>query len=438
MEENKPLVYVAMSADLVHPGHLNIINEAKKLGNVVIGLLTDKAIASYKRLPYMPFEQRKIVMENIKGVERVIPQESLDYVPNLLKLKPEFVVHGDDWKEGIQKNTRAKVIDTISQWGGKLVEIPYTKNVSSTKYNHLLKDVGFSSEIRLKRLRRLLNSRPLIRILEAHNGMNALVIENTTVEKNGIKKEFDGIWISSLTDSVSKGKPDSGFVDLTSRMNTLTQVLESTTKPVILDGDDGGHVDHFVLTVRRLEMLGISAIIIEDKTGLKINSLADNCNEQKQESIENFCFKISEGKRSQITEDFMIIARIESLIMKKGEEDALKRAKAYIEAGADGIMIHSKDKDPDEIISFCKEYSKFEKKVPLVVVPSTYCTIKEEELEELGVNIVIYANHLLRSSYLATKKTAKCILENNRSFEAQKFCAPIKDILNLIPSCRKC
>jgi phosphoenolpyruvate phosphomutase / 2-hydroxyethylphosphonate cytidylyltransferase len=434
MTKEKPLVYVGMSADLVHPGHLNIINEAKKLGRVIVGLLTDKAIASYKRLPYMPFEQRKIVIENIKGVDEVIAQEILDYVPNLLKLKPDYVVHGDDWKEGIQKETRQRVIETIKEWGGKLIEFSYTKGISSTKYNYMLKDMGYALEIRKKRLRRLLRSKSLIRIIEAHNGLTALIAENTSFKDGGKKKEFDGVWISSLTDSTAKGKPDTGFVDLTSKENTISQVLESTTKPIILDGDDGGHVDHFALMIRRLERLGVSAVIIEDKTGLKINSLAEKGGEQFQESIENFSFKISEGKRVQITDDFMIIARIESFILGKGLDDALKRARAYINSGVDGIMIHSKQKTPDEIISFCKEYSKFDKKVPLVAVPTTYSEVTEKELEDLGVNVVIYANHLLRSGYLAMKKTAENILKNGRAFDSEKFCASVKEILNLIPS----
>jgi len=432
MENKSPVVYVAMSADLVHPGHLNIINEARKLGKVIIGLLTDKAIASYKRLPYMPYEQRKIVVENIKGVDEVIPQETLDYTPNLLKIKPDYVVHGDDWREGIQKETRQRVIETLKGWNGKLVEVPYTKGVSSTDYNNMLKDTGFAPEIRKKRLRRLLISKPLIRILEVHNGLTALIAENTSFEEDGKKKEFDGVWISSLTDSTAKGKPDTGFVDLTSKENTISQVLESTTKPIILDGDDGGHVDHFVLMVRRLERLGVSAVIIEDKTGLKINSLAENGEEQLQETIENFSFKISEGKKAQITDDFMIIARIESFILGKGLDDALKRARAYIDSGADGIMIHSKQKTPDEIISFCKEYSKFDKKVPLVAAPTTYSRITEKELENLGVNVVIYDNHLLRSGYLAMKKTAESILKNGRAYESEDLCTPVKEILNLI------
>ncbi len=434
MTEKKPLVYVGMSADLVHPGHLNIINEGKKFGKVIVGLLTDNAIASYKRLPYMPFEQRKIVVESIKGVEEVIAQETLDYIPNLLKLKPDYVVHGDDWKEGIQKETRQRVIETIKEWGGELIEVPYTQGVSSTKYNHMLKDMGYAPEIRKKRLRRLLRSKPLINILEAHNGLTALIVENASFEENGKKKEFDGVWISSLTDSTAKGKPDTGFVDLTSRENTISQILEATTKPIILDGDDGGHVDHFALMVRRLERLGVSAVIIEDKTGLKINSLAENGEEQFQETIENFSFKISEGKKAQITDDFMIIARIESFILGKGLDDALKRARAYIDSGVDGIMIHSKQKTPDEIISFCKEYSKFDKKVPLVAVPTTYAKINEKELEDLGVTVVIYANHLLRSGYLAMKKTAESILKDGRACDSEKFCSPVKEILNLIPS----
>lgn len=429
----KKTVYVGMSADLIHPGHLNIINEARKLGEVTVGLLTDKAIAGYKRLPYLNYEQRKIIIENIKGVEKVIPQETLDYVPNLKKLKPDYVVHGDDWKSGVQKNTRDRVIEALKEWKGELVEIKYTEGISSTQLNKSLKEIGTTPQIRMKRLRRLIESKPLVRLMEAHNGLTGLIVENLQIIKNNTQKEFDGMWLSSLTDSTAKGKPDIEAVDLTSRMQTLNDIAEVTTKPIVYDGDTGGRVEHFVFTVKTLERLGVSAVIIEDKIGLKKNSLFGTDAEQEQDTIESFSNKISAGKRSQITDDFMIIARIESLILKKGIDDALTRAKAYIDAGADGIMIHSKEKNPDEILEFCKSYKNLEKKVPLVVVPSTYNSVYEKVLSEAGVNIVIYANQLLRSAYPAMIETAKLILENERSFEADKSMMAINEILTLIP-----
>lgn len=426
-------VYVGMSADLIHPGHLNIINEAKKLGEVTVGLLTDKAIASYKRLPYLTYEQRKIIVENIKGVEKVVSQEILDYVPNLRMLKPDYVVHGDDWKTGAQKQTREKVIETLKEWNGKLVEVEYTKGISSTQLIKSLKEIGTTPEIRMKRLRRLLEVKPIVRLIEAHNGLTGLIVENLQIQINGRPKEFDGMWLSSLTESTAKGKPDIEAVDVTARVQTLNDVIEVTTKPIIYDGDTGGKTEHFVFTVKTLERLGVSAVIVEDKVGLKKNSLFGTDVSQIQDTIENFSYKISMGKKSQITDDFMIIARIESLILKKGIDDALIRAKAYIEAGADGIMIHSKEKDSKEIIDFCNKFKKFEKKVPLVAVPSTYNMIYEKELIDAGVNIVIYANQLLRSSYPAMMETAKLILENERSYEADSKMMPIDKILTLIP-----
>ena len=425
-------VYVGMSVDLIHHGHINIITEASKYGEVTIGLLTDKAIASYKRLPYLDFEHRKKIIENIKGVSRVIPQEELSYVSNLMKIKPDYVVHGDDWKTGIQKDARNEVIECLKKWGGELIEVPYTQGISSTKLNEKLKEIGTTPEIRMKRLKRLLNSKPLVRIIEAHNGLTGLLVENTEVIINDNKREFDGMWISSLTDSTSKGKPDIECVDLTSRLNTINDILDVTTKPIIFDGDTGGIPEHFVFTVKSLERLGISAIIIEDKIGLKQNSLFGNDVEQFQDTIENFCHKITIGKKAQVTEDFMIIARIESLILKNGIEDALKRAQAYINAGADGIMIHSREKTPDEVLNFCGEYNKFENRKSLIVVPTSYNTITEQELSEAGVNVVIYANQLLRSAYPAMLQTAKSILEHGRSFEIEKNLMPITDIINLI------
>jgi phosphoenolpyruvate mutase len=429
----KKKVYVGMSADLIHPGHLNIIKEAQKLGEVTIGLLTDKAIASYKRLPFLTFDQRKIIIENIKGVENVISQETLDYVPNLKNLKPDYVVHGDDWKKGVQSLTRQRVIDTLSEWGGELVEVEYTKGISSTQLNKSMKEIGTTPEIRMQRLKRLLEVKPIVRLIEAHNGLTGLIVENLKYEKGNIPKEFDGMWLSSLTDSTAKGKPDIEAVDVTARMQTLNDIVEVTTKPIIYDGDTGGRAEHFVFTVKTLERLGVSAVVIEDKIGLKKNSLFGTDVEQLQDTPENFSMKISAGKRSQITKDFMIIARVESLIAGKGIEDALMRAKAYIEAGADGIMIHSKEKKPDEILKFCEEYKKFEARVPLVAVPSTYNIITEKKLTEAGVSIVIYANQLLRSAYPAMIDTAISILENERSFEADNKMMPISEILNLIP-----
>ena len=420
-------VYVGMSADLIHPGHMNILEEASKYGQVTVGLLTDKAIASYKRLPALTYEQRKKVIENIKHVYNVIPQDTLDYTDNLKLIQPDFVVHGDDWKDGVQKETRQKVLDTLNIWQGKLIEVPYTKGISSTQLHDSLKEIGTTPEIRQKKLKRLINNKPIVRVLEAHNGLTGIIAENTSYENN----EFDGIWMSSLTDSTAKGKPD---IELIDRYSTLNDVLEVTTKPIILDGDTGGKPEHFAFTVKTLERLGVSAIIIEDKVGLKKNSLFGTDVKQTQDSIENFCKKIKIGKSSLVGDDFMIIARIESLILKAGLEDAIQRAQAYIDAGVDGIMIHSKEEDPTEIFNFCDQYKQFDIKVPLVVVPSSYNSVTEETLIDKGANIVIYANHLLRSAYPAMVKTAESILKHKRSKEASDtHCMSIKEILNLIP-----
>ena len=429
-ETKRKRVYVGLCADPIHDGHINIINEAKKYGDVVIGLLTDKAIASYKRLPFMSYEQRKRVVENITGIKEIVPHEPVDYVPNIKKYKPDYVIHGDDWKKGFQRQIRKRVIDTLKKWNGSIIEVPYTKGISSTVYHEELKVIGTTPQLRMRKLRRLLEAKPLVRFLEAHNGLTGLIVEHTKIKRNQVPKEFDGIWISSLTDSTAKGRPDIEFVDLTSRLSTINQILDVTTKPIIVDGDTGGLTEHFSYTIRALERLGISAIIIEDKMGLKRNSLLGISVPQEQDTIENFSKKILTGKKAQVTEDFMIIARIESLILKKGVEDAIKRAKAYIEAGADGIMIHSREKEPDEILDF---YNKLENKVPLVAIPTTYSQVTEQELRNAGINIIIYANHLLRSSYLAMKRTAELILSCDRAQEAEQNCLSIDEILKLIP-----
>lgn len=362
----------------------------------------------------------------------------MDYVPNLELLKPDYVVHGDDWKEGIQKATRQHVIDTLAKWGGKVIDIPYTKGISSTKLNEHLREIGTTPEIRQKRLRRLINAKKIVRILECHNGLCGLIAENACVEVNGVKQQFDGMWSSSLTDSTSKGKPDIEAVDLTTRLHDLNDILECTTKPIIYDGDTGGKVEHFAFTVRTLERLGISAVIIEDKVGLKQNSLFGTDAVQMQDTIEGFCHKIRTGKNAQVTDDFMIIARVESLIAGKPVEDALERAVAYVGAGADGVMIHSKDKSAEDIKEFCTRFRKENQTTPIIVVPTTYNHIAEDELESWGVNVVIYANHMLRSAYPAMMNCAKSILRNRRSLEAaNEYCMPIKEILNLIPGTKQ-
>jgi len=423
-----------MAIDILHTGHLNIIEVARNLGEVTIGLLTDEAIVNYKRLPMFEFKERKRIVENIQGVKFIVTQDSYDYEPILRKLKPDYLVHGDDWKTGFQSQMREKIIKLLNEWGGKLVEPEYTKDISSTAIIAELTKNGVTADTRRKSFIRLLTVKPIVRILEAHTGLTGLIAEKTHIEKDGKRIEFDGIWESSLTDSTSKGKPDTELVDFSSRFSTIEEILEVTTKPIIVDGDTGGRIEHFKFRVKTLERLGVSAVIIEDKIGAKRNSLFDTEIEQTQDEIENFCNKISEGKKAQVSSDFMIIARIESLILNEGMKNALKRAKAYIGAGADGIMIHSKEKDGKEIVEFCNKYQKFKTRAPLIVVPSTYHHMTEAELQNLGVNVVIYANHLLRAAYPTMVNTAKSILEYGRAKEAsEEYCMSIKDIITLIP-----
>lgn len=426
----KKVVYIPMCADIVHAGHLNIIKEGQKLGEVTVGLLTDKAVASKKRLPYMNYEQRFEVVSNIKGVDNVIPQDTSDYRPNLRKLKPDFVVHGNDW----QKEARQQVVDTILEWNGQLVEVKYTEGISSTLLHKKLKAGGISPVDRLARLERLLNAKKTVRVLEAHNGISALIVENTHIQKpKGKTEEFDAIWVSSLTDSLAKGKPDTELVDRTSRIATINEILEVTTKPLIVDGDTGGHIEHFMHTVRTLERLGVSAIVIEDKNGLKRNSLHDKPEEHTQEDPTAFALKIKAGIDARVHDQFMVIARIESLILGKGQTDALKRAKAYLDAGVSAIMIHSKDKSGVDVKEFAEAYNKLENRKPLMMIPTSYNKITEAELSSWGANIIVYANHLLRAAYPAMEHAAASILKNQRAFETDSSSIPIEEFLKLAP-----
>lgn len=434
----KTTVYLGMIGDIMHPGYINIINKAAEYGDVMVGLFTDTAIASHRRLPYLTWEQRKVVVESISGVAKVVPQNDWSYVPNLLKYKPNYIIHGDDWQEGGARAMRDEVYKTMEKLGGEVIEIPYTKNVTASGIREEIDSLGVTPAMRLSSLRRLIAAKPIVRILESHNGLTGLIVEHTRITTETGEEEFDGMWASSLTDSTSKGKPDIEAVDLTTRLHDLNDTLEVTTKPVIFDGDTGGKTEHFAFTVRTLERLGISAVIIEDKVGLKQNSLFGTDAVQTQDSIENFCAKIRAGKNAQITHDFMIISRCESLIAGKSVDDALERCLSYAEAGADGIMIHSKEKSGADIKEFCLRFREKNSHTPIVAVPTTYNQFTEEELAAWGINVVIYANHMLRAAYPAMVKCAESILTHRRSLEASdEYCMPIKQILHLIPGTKK-
>ncbi len=431
--EKEKIVYMCMSTDVIHGGHIKIINKASKLGKLIIGVLSDEAVSSYKRFPLIPFEERKTLYENINGVYRVVEQKTLSYKKNLLKIKPDYVVHGDNWKIGFQKPVRDEVLEVLETYGGELIEYSYSDDQKYKDIDNLSRIQLSLPDFRRARLKKALAMKGLITAMEAHSGLTGLIVETTKVPDSGGLKEFDAMWISSLCDSTDKGKPDIELVDMTSRFRTIDDIMEVTTKPIIFDGDTGGLKEHFVYTVRTLERMGVSMIIIEDKMGLKKNSLFGTEVKQQQDSIENFCEKIKAGKNAQKSKDFMICARIESLILEQGMDDALKRAFAFVDAGADAIMIHSRKKDPAEIITFVKSFRKKNDKTPIVVVPTSFNTVYEEEFKEIGVNIVIYANQLIRAGFPAMQNVAKKILTNHRAKEVDDDCISIKEIITLIP-----
>lgn len=426
-------VYMCFSTDILHNGHIKIINNAAQLGELTVGVLTDEVVASFKRYPLIPLEERLALFRSIRGVAQVVVQDKLDYEDILEKLKPDVVVHGDDWRTGFQVNIRGRVIEKLKEWGGELVEFPYTHTPTEETLSTLQEQLAMP-ENRRARLKKLLKYKKCLSVMEAHNGLTGLLVEKTKVETRDGIRQFDGMWVSSLCDSTAKGKPDIELVDMTSRIQTLEEIMEVTTKPIILDGDTGGMTEHFVYNIRTLERMGVSAIIIEDKTGLKKNSLFGTQAQQVQETKESFCQKLRAGKDALKTRDFMIIARCESLILGMGIQDALERTRAYVAAGADGIMIHSCQKEPEEVLEFCRRFREMDEATPLVAVPTTYNTITEEELAKAGVNIVIHANHLLRSAFPAMQEAAKAVLAHGRSFETDAKCMSIREILTLIPS----
>ena len=426
-------VYMCFSTDMVHSGHIAIIRKAQKLGRLIVGVLSDEAVASYKRFPLMLYEERKSVFENIAGIDKVVEQKELSYADNLRKFKPTYVVHGDDWKEGFQKPIRDEVVSILAEYGGQLVEFPYSKN---DKYEDIEKQSRAQlsmPDFRRGRLKKLINMKGTITAMEAHSGITGLIVEKTKVLQEGKTYQFDAMWISSLCDSTAKGKPDIELVDMTSRFRTIDDIMEVTTKPIIFDGDTGGLTEHFVYTVRTLERMGVSMVIIEDKCGLKKNSLFGNEVKQTQDSIENFSAKIRAGKAAQKTKDFMICARIESLILEQGMDDALTRAFAFVEAGADAIMIHSRKKDPSEIKEFIAKFREKDTATPVVLVPTSFNAVYEDEWKKLGANVIIYANQLTRTGFPAMQNAAKLILENHRAKECDDVCMSIKDIITLIP-----
>ena len=431
MKKNKT-VYLPMAADIINSGHLNIINQAKKYGNIVVGLFTDSAIAEYKSLPLINYQQRLEIIQSVKGINKIVKQDTWDFTKNLKKLKPDFLIHGDDWKEGIQKSMRKKVIKTLKIWNGKLIEVPYSKKTSTSKIHEKIKSLYFNTESRVSRLKRLIESKKIVRILEAHNSLTGLIIENLKLVKNKRFLEFDGMWSSSLTDSAIRGKPDNQSVDYSTRMIGLNEILDVTNKPLIFDADNGGRIEHLPYLIRGLERAGVSAVVIEDKVGLKKNSLFKNQSGVKQDSISNFCKKLKKVNNSRLSPDLLVVARIESLILGKSMKDALKRAEAYSQAGADAILIHSKKKNSKEIFLFARKFVKSKFYKPLVAVPSTYSKTYEKDLIKNGFKVVIYANHLLRAAYPAMVNVAKKILHNQRSHDVEKKISSIKEVINLI------
>tara|TARA_B100001029_G_C15051381_1_gene450983 strand:+ start:677 stop:1963 length:1287 start_codon:yes stop_codon:yes gene_type:complete len=425
-------VYTAFSIDFIHEGHINILKKASKYGRVIVGLLTDKAIASYKRLPHFTYEKRKYILENLKYVSEVIPQETLDYSKNLKKIKPDYVIHGDDWKFGIQKSIREKVIKTLKKWGGKLIETKYTKNISSEKVRKNIFSAGTTPEIRKSKLKRLILSKKIVRILEAHSPLSGLIIEKLNFSDKNEFIEFDGMWSSSLTDSLLRGKPDNQSVEYSTRINWINEIFEVTTKPLIFDADNGGRIEHIKYIVSSLERIGASAIIIEDKIGLKKNSLFKNQKGVEQDSISKFSNKIKAAKDACVSDDFLIMARIESFILGKTLNDALKRAEAYSKAGADAILIHSKEKSSAEVFQFAKKFLKSKYYKPMVCVPSTYSHVHEKKLIDNGFKVVIYANHMMRSSYPSMVNTARKILRAKKSSVIEKKISSVKEMIELI------
>ena len=428
-------VYTCFCTAVIHKGHLNIINEARKLGEVTVGVLSDEAMIRYNRFPTCMFEERLAAAQALEGVASVVVQKDMMYDEVIAELRPDYVVHGDNWcdPEAPEHFIRQNVAACLDRFGGEIIDIPYTFDPEVKRIDDLDKERLAMPEFRRKRLRQLIKLCPIVKTIEAHSGLTGLIAEKTVVrQEDGRLDQFDAMWVSSLCDSTAKGKPDIELVDMSSRLRTIDDIMEVTTKPIILDGDTGGLTEHFVYNVRTLERIGVSGVIIEDKVGPKRNSLFGTEVNQIQDAIENFCAKIAAGKEALRTKDFMIIARCESLILEQGMDDALTRCRAYVKAGADGIMIHSRKKDPAEILEFCDKFRVADSTTPIVVVPTSFNSVTEAELGSHGVNICIYANQLTRAAFPAMQSVAQDLLRYHRAQEVDSRLMPFKKIISLI------
>ena len=428
-------IYTCFCTATIHKGHLNVIAEASKLGDLTVGVLSDKEAIRYNRFPVLSEEERLAAVRALPGVANAVIQRDMMYSDVIDSLRPDVIVHGDNWcnPEAPEYFIRQHVEASLKKYGGEIVDIPYTFDPEAKRIDDLDKERLAMPEYRRRRLRQLIRMCPIVKTIEAHSGLTGLIAEKTVVRQDdGRLDQFDAMWVSSLCDSTAKGKPDIELVDMSSRLRTIDDIMEVTTKPIILDGDTGGLTEHFVYNVRTLERIGVSAVIIEDKTGLKKNSLFGTEVEQTQDTIENFCAKIAAGKDALRTKEFMIIARCESLILEQGMDDALARCHAYVKAGADGIMIHSRSKDPAEILEFCDRFRGADAETPIVVVPTSFNSVTEAELAAHGVNICIYANQLTRAAFPAMQSVAQDLLKYHRAQEVDSRLMPFKKIITLI------
>ena len=427
------IIYLGLTADLIHAGHINIINEALKYGQLLIGLITDQAISKEKRLPLLSYFDRKALLLNIKGVKDIVPQEDWDYSINLQKYKPDFFIHGDDWNTSEYKIIKNNCINVLSAYGGKLIEIAHTPNINSDLVVDKIRKLKNVSSLRQNTLKRLLQSKSFIKIIEVHSPMSAMIIDNLKINNERGSNFFDGFWSSSLSDSTLFGRPDIESLDIASRLNMINNIFHATTKPLVMDIDTGGLLEHLEINIKTIEQAGVSAVVIEDKKGLKKNSLFGNEVIQHQEDVKVFQEKIKLINTIKVNDNFLCIARIESLILDKGLEDALHRASSYVDAGADMVLIHSRKKTPDEVFLFANEFKRDHPNIPLACIPTSFYTVTEGLLQDKGFNLSIYANHLIRASYKHMEKIAKSILTYQTSQYIEEDIESVKDILNLIP-----
>jgi len=420
-------VYVGMVGDMLHVGHINILKTAARLGRVTVGVLTDRAVVGYKRLPLLAFEDRVRVVESIADVAAVVPQKTLSYVENLRALRPDYVVHGDDWRYGDQvSRARAEVIATLGEWGGELVEVAYTKGISSTAIHRSGAADALFSGTRQGRLRRLLAAKPTLRIVEAHSGLSAKIAAEVRGPDGATG--FDAVWQSGLTDAIHRGKSDGGAVDRGRRLQAVEEILDAGPLPLIYDGRAAGRPETVFDLTRALDKAGVSALCLGDRS--------DPDRTGPEMSPAETVAQIEAVRAACPTGAVMAISRIVVAAPGNGGsgalDRALDRALALLEAGSDAVMFDSAADTAEPILDIAARLRRQRRDVPLFAAQSDRWGAPIHRFENAGIDAVVYETHLLRATVAPMRRAATALLAEGTG--PAPDLTPLPELRGLFPS----